>query len=84
MTLADSRTIALGKEPIRTKDGKILSWVASGGFGYSVEKSMAYAYLPIEYSKPGTKLEIEFFGEPMEVEVVQSPLWDPKGEKIKA
>jgi 4-methylaminobutanoate oxidase (formaldehyde-forming) len=84
MTLADSRTIALGKEPIRTKDGKTLSWVASGGFGYSVEKSMAYAYLPIEYSKPGTKLEIEFFGEPMEVEVVQSPLWDPKGEKIKA
>ena len=45
---------------------------------------MAYAYLPIEYSKPGTKLEIEFFGEPMEAEVVQSPLCDPKGEKIKA
>ncbi|CAG1015863.1 4-methylaminobutanoate oxidase (formaldehyde-forming) [Anaerolineales bacterium] len=84
MTLADSRTIALGKEPIRTKDGKIIGWVASGGFGYSVGKSMAYAYLPIEQSKPGTKLEIEFFGEPMEVEVVQAPLWDPKGERIRA
>jgi 4-methylaminobutanoate oxidase (formaldehyde-forming) len=84
MTLADSRTIALGKEPIRTKDGKIIGWVASGGFGYSVGKSMAFAYLPIEQSKPGTKLEIEFFGEPMEVEVVQAPLWDPKGERIRA
>jgi 4-methylaminobutanoate oxidase (formaldehyde-forming) len=84
MTLADSRTIALGKEPIRTKDGKIIGWVASGGFGYSVGKSMAYAYLPMENSKPGTKLEIEFFGEPMEVEVVQAPLWDPKGERIRA
>jgi len=84
MTLADSRTIALGKEPIRTKDGKIIGWVASGGFGYSVGKSMAFAYLPIEHSKSGTKLEIEFFGEPMEVEVVQAPLWDPKGERIRA
>jgi 4-methylaminobutanoate oxidase (formaldehyde-forming) len=84
MTLADSRTIALGKEPIRTPDGKTISWVASGGFGYSVGKSMAYAYLPVEHSKPGTKLVIEFFGEPMDVEVVQSPLWDPKGERIRA
>lgn len=84
MTLADSRTIALGKEPIRTKDGEIISWVASGGFGYSVGKSMAYAYLPMEHAKPGTKLQIEFFGEPMEAEVVQSPLWDPKGERIRA
>jgi 4-methylaminobutanoate oxidase (formaldehyde-forming) len=84
MTLADSRTIALGKEPIRTPDGKTISWVASGGFGYSVGKSMAYAYLPVEHSKPGTKLVIEFFGEPMDVEVVQSPLWDPKGERIRS
>ncbi len=84
MTLADNRTIALGKEPIRTPDGKIIGWVASGGFGYSVGKSMAYAYLPIEHSKPGTKLQIEFFGEPMEVEVAQAPLWDPKGERIRA
>jgi len=84
MTLADSRTIALGKEPIRTPDGKIIGWVASGGFGYSVGKSMAYAYLPIEHAKPGTKLQIEFFGEPMEAEVVQAPLWDPKGERIRA
>jgi 4-methylaminobutanoate oxidase (formaldehyde-forming) len=84
LTLSDSCTIALGKEPIRTKDGKIIGWVASGGYGYSVGKSIIYAYLPIEYAKTGTELEVEFFGEQVGAEVALSPLWDPKGERIKA
>jgi hypothetical protein len=32
----------------------------------------------------GTRLEIEFFGEQVGAAVVQSPLWDPKGQRIKA
>jgi len=84
MTLSDSRTVAQGKEPIRTKDGKIIGWVAAGGYGYSVGKSIIYAYLPIEYSKAGTELEVEFFGEQVGAVVAQSPLWDPKGERIRA
>ena len=83
MSISDDRTIALGKEPIRTGD-KIIGWVAAGGYGYSVKMSMAYAYLPIEHTKPGTKLTIEFFGEQMAAEVVASPLWDPKGERVRA
>jgi hypothetical protein len=31
----------------------------------------------------GTHLEIEFFGEQVGATVVQSPLWDPKGERIR-
>ncbi len=84
ITLANDRMIAIGKEPIRTLDGKIIGWVMAGGYGYSVKKSIVYAYLPIESSKPGTKLEIEFFGEQIGAVVVASPLWDPKGERIRA
>jgi 4-methylaminobutanoate oxidase (formaldehyde-forming) len=84
MTLSDDRTIALGKEPIRSKDGKVIGWVASGGYGYSVEKSIIYAYLPVEYATAGTEFEVEFFGEPVGAVVVQSPLWDPTGERIKS
>jgi len=83
IAISDSRSIALGKEPIRVGD-EIISWVTSGGYGYSVGVSMAYAYLPIEYAKPGTALNIEFFGTQVDAEVVKSPLWDPKGERIKA
>lgn len=85
LTLADTRIIALGKEPIRVAgQQEIISWVASGGYGYSVGESIVYAYLPVELSKVGTKFEIEFFGEWTEAVVVQAPLWDPKGERIKA
>ena len=85
IVLDDERSVALGKEPIRTGDGKkIIAWVASGGFGYSVRKSIVYAYLPIEYAKVGTRLEIESFGEPVGAEVVKEPLWDPKGDRIRA
>jgi 4-methylaminobutanoate oxidase (formaldehyde-forming) len=84
LTLADNRTIALGKEPIRTKDGKAIGWVASGGYGYSVEKSIVYAYLPIEYARVGMEFEVEFFGEQVGAVITTSPLWDPKGERIKS
>lgn len=83
IAISDSRTIALGKEPIRAGD-KIISWVASGGYGYSVGMSMAYAYLPTKYTKPGIELSIEFFGTKVAAEVVKSPLWDPKGERIRS
>ena len=83
ITLADDRTIALGKEPIREGE-KIVGWVASGGYGYSVAKSIAFAYLPLEYSKVGTKLEIEVFGEKFGAVVDQPILWDPKGERIRS
>ena len=83
IAISDSRTIALGKEPIRAGE-KIIGWVAAGGYGYSVGMSLAYAYLPVESSKPGTSLSIEFFGTQVDAEVVKSPLWDPKGERIKA
>ena len=82
ITLSDDRTIALGKEPIRA-NGKLVGWVASGGFGYSVNKSIAYAYLPMEYAKAGTQLEVECFGEQVGAEVTQAVLWDAKGERIR-
>jgi glycine cleavage system aminomethyltransferase T len=82
ITLDDDRTIALGKEPIRA-DGQIVGWVAAGGFGYSVGKSIVYAYLPVEHAKLGTKLEIECFGEQVEAEVAPSVLWDAKGGRIR-
>lgn len=85
MTLADSRSIALGNEPVRpVGSDEIIGWVASGGYGYSVGESIVYAYLPIEYSKVGTELEVELFGERIAAIVAQAPLWDPKGERIKA
>lgn len=83
LVMDDPRSVVLGKEPIW--DGaKNIGWIAAGGYGYSVAKSIAYAFLPMEYAKPGTRLEVELFMERVGAEVVKEPLFDPKGERIKA
>jgi 4-methylaminobutanoate oxidase (formaldehyde-forming) len=85
ITLDDKRTIVLGKEPIRLEGtDNVINWVASGGYGYTVDESIAFAYLPTEYSRPGTLLEIECFDVQVGATVKQMPLWDPKGERIRA
>jgi 4-methylaminobutanoate oxidase (formaldehyde-forming) len=85
LRLADDRVVALGKEPIRPLGAEmIIGWVASGGYGYTIEQSIVYAYLPIDYTKVGIEMEIEFFGERVNATVVKSPQYDPMGERIKA
>ena len=83
LTLADPRAMTLGNEPVFS-DGRVVSRVTSGGIGYAVERSIAYAYLRPELSAAGTSLEVEVFGERVAAEVVDAPLWDPSGERIRA
>jgi 4-methylaminobutanoate oxidase (formaldehyde-forming) len=83
LTLADPRSIALGNEPVRV-GGEIVGRVTSGGYGYTVERSIAYAYLPPDRAEPGTAVEVEIFGRWVEGEVASEPLFDPKGERVRA
>ena len=83
LVLADQGIVALGNEPVRSKSSEVVSRVTSGGSGYSVSKSIAYAYLPTELAEPGTELSVEVFGEEIPAEVVSMPLWDPKHERAR-
>ena len=83
LSLDDPSAIGLGNEPI-FHDGQVIGWITSGGYGYTVRKSIAYGYLPLALAKPGTRLETELFGERIGLTVEKEPLYDPKGEKIKA
>jgi 4-methylaminobutanoate oxidase (formaldehyde-forming) len=58
--------------------------VTTGGYGYTVESSIAYAYLPPDKAEPGTAVAVEIFGQWVEGEVAAEPLFDPKGERIRA
>ena len=42
--------------------GRVVGRVTSGGFGYTCEKSLAYAYLPIDHATAGTTATINLFG----------------------
>jgi glycine cleavage system aminomethyltransferase T/glycine/D-amino acid oxidase-like deaminating enzyme len=83
LLLEDPRSVALGNEPVRIDD-EVRGRVTSGGYGYTVERSIAYAYVPPEHSEPGTAVAIEIFGRWVEGEVAAEPLFDPKGERIRA
>lgn len=82
LVLDDPRSVALGNEPVRI-DGTIVGRVTSGGYGFSVERSIAYAYLPPDVPI-GARGEIDVFGAWVGFEVVREPLFDPSGERVRA
>ena len=82
VVLDDPRAVALGNEPVRV-EGETVGRVTSGGYGYTVERSIAYAYVPAPVEL-GTRVEVNIFGEWLGGEVAREPLFDPKGERIRA
>ena len=73
--------MALGNEPVRV-GGEIVGRVTSGGYGYTVERSIAYAYLPAEVGI-GAEVQIDIFGRWVGGEVADEPLLDPRGERMR-
>ncbi|MEO0408485.1 MAG: FAD-dependent oxidoreductase [Cyanobacteria bacterium P01_A01_bin.135] len=62
LTLDDPAAVVMGKEPVIAEDGKVLGYVTSAGYGYSLGRCVAYAYLPLGYATPGTVVSVEYFG----------------------
>jgi glycine cleavage system T protein len=83
LVLDDPRSVALGNEPVRV-DGRIVGRVTSGGYGFAVEKSIAFAYLPPDQAAIGTRGDVEVFGEWIGFEIAREPLWDPQGDRIRS
>jgi glycine cleavage system aminomethyltransferase T/glycine/D-amino acid oxidase-like deaminating enzyme len=50
-----------GGEAVRS-EARVISRLRSCGYGFTVRRNLAYAYLPIEL-KPGSEVEVEVFGE---------------------
>jgi len=81
LVLDDPRSVALGNEPVRIA-GEIIGRVTSGGYGYTIERSIAYAYLPAEV-EIGAAVEVDIFGAWIAGAVAKEPLFDPKGERVR-
>jgi glycine cleavage system aminomethyltransferase T/glycine/D-amino acid oxidase-like deaminating enzyme len=81
LVLDDPRSVALGNEPVRV-DGEVVGRVTSGGYGYTVERSIAYAYLPPVHDI-GTAVEIDIFGRWVAGTVAAEPLFEPRGERVR-
>ena len=82
LVLAEPRAVALGSEPVRVGEA-LVGRVTSGGYGYTVDASVAFAYLPAEHDV-GTEVAVEIFGDWVPGVVADEPLFDPDGERIRA
>ena len=66
-------------------DGKVVGETTSGGWGYRVEKSIALGMLRADLTVPGTKIEVEIFGDRFPATVQEDkPLWDPENARLRA
>ena len=74
---------AHGYEPV-SLDGKLVTYVMAGGYGHTVGKSLALAYLPIEHAQDGTEVEVEILGERRPACVAEQPLYDPAGGRLRS
>ena len=64
-------------------EGKVLTRVRSGGYGFTLKKNILYAYLPTELAKQGNRFFIDLIEGHREAEVTASVLFDPKGERAR-
>jgi 4-methylaminobutanoate oxidase (formaldehyde-forming) len=81
LALDDPRSVALGSEPVRHR-GRVVGRVTSGGYGYAVGRSIAYAFVPSEMAI-GDEVEVDIFGTWVGGRVAEEPLYDPKGARIR-
>jgi dimethylglycine dehydrogenase len=74
---------AIGDEPI-WHDGKVLGWVTSGGYSHTKSASIALGYVPKEIAAESSGFEIEIIGDRRKATRLPEPIFDPKGERMRA
>jgi 4-methylaminobutanoate oxidase (formaldehyde-forming) len=85
--LADPEIVLLGRETIY-RDGSRVGWLSSGGYGYTLGKSIGYGYVrdPAGVDRDRVlagRYELEVAGERVQAEVFLDPPYDPTGARIK-
>jgi 4-methylaminobutanoate oxidase (formaldehyde-forming) len=85
----DRSIVLLGRETIY-RDGKRVGWLASGGYGYTVARSIGYGYVRDPDSgvdREGVlsgRYELEVATARVPAEVFLDPLYDPTMSRIKS
>jgi 4-methylaminobutanoate oxidase (formaldehyde-forming) len=82
LVLDDRGVVCLGSEPVRV-EGTPCGRVTSGGYGYRVEASIAYAYVPSTVDI-GTRVEVGVFSDWVGARVCEEPLYDPANTRVRA
>ncbi|WP_214404431.1 GcvT family protein [Pseudonocardia lacus] len=82
LLLSDRNQVVMGKEPV-FHDGTAVGYVTSAAYGYSIDASIAYAWLPAAAAEAGTGVQVEYFGERLDAVVATEPLYDAERKKLR-
>ena len=63
--------------------GERVGLVGSAGYGHTLQKSIALAYVESGLATPGTALEVEIFGAHHAAVVATEPLYDPDNLRLR-
>ncbi len=74
--------VVMGREPVYC-DGFPAGYVTSAAYGYTLERSIAYAWIDSDWAGPGTAVHVEYFGQTYPASVATEPLFDPEMTRIK-
>jgi dimethylglycine dehydrogenase len=73
---------ASGDEPI-WHAGQVVGWVTSGGYGHSVQKSLALGYVNRDVAEYTDGFEVELIGERRAAVRLTAPAFDPDGRRMR-
>lgn len=65
-----------------SREGRVLGVVTSGGYGYTVGKTLALGYLPKEEAEHSSGYAVEMFGEEIPAARLDKPPYDPSRRRI--
>ncbi len=82
LVIEDTDADAHGYEPVYA-DGELIAYVASGGYGHTVGRSIALAYLPVAHARDGDVLEVAILGERRRATVTPPSLHDPDDVRLR-
>ena len=73
---------ASGYEPVWSGDN-LVGFVTSGGYGHTVQKSLAMALINTDKTDPGTPLKVHVVGKECAAKVIDASPYDPTGAAMR-
>ena len=77
----DSAADCIGGECVLLGDDAV-GLTTSGGYGFTVDESLAFAYVSARAAEPGTELGVLILGERRSAVVLDGPIFDPENARL--
>jgi dimethylglycine dehydrogenase len=72
-----------GNEPVFDGD-RIIGVTTGGAYGFSVGRSLAFAYVEPDYASPGSEFDISILGSRRRATVLAGPAYDPDNQRLRS